>query len=94
MHRALPLLAIFILALAVRLYYLAGVEAYPRFELIRNRLDVPFGSMISDHPSHLLDGLDLRVHGPVQPALQEAFGPAFAAVWPRDQLGSRSGSQR
>ncbi len=30
---------IFLLALCVRLYYLAGIEAYPRFEHIKNRLD-------------------------------------------------------
>ncbi len=35
---AAPLL-IFTLALGVRLYYLAGIEAYPRFEQIKNRLD-------------------------------------------------------
>lgn len=39
MRKALPLLAVFVLALAVRLYYLAGIEAYPKFELIKNRLD-------------------------------------------------------
>ncbi len=35
---SVPLL-IFALALGVRFYYLAGIEAYPRFECIKNRLD-------------------------------------------------------
>jgi 4-amino-4-deoxy-L-arabinose transferase-like glycosyltransferase len=39
MRKILPLLAVFVLAVAARLYYLAGIEAYPKFELIRNRLD-------------------------------------------------------
>jgi 4-amino-4-deoxy-L-arabinose transferase-like glycosyltransferase len=39
MRKVVPLLAVFVLALAVRLVYLAGIEAYPKFELIRNRLD-------------------------------------------------------
>ncbi len=38
-RRLLPPLLIFAAALAVRLHYLAGIEAYPRFELIKNRLD-------------------------------------------------------
>jgi tetratricopeptide (TPR) repeat protein len=37
--KLLPPLLVFILALAVRLHVLAGIEAYPKFELIRNRLD-------------------------------------------------------
>lgn len=32
-------LAVIVLALAVRLFYLTGIEAYPKFELIKNRLD-------------------------------------------------------
>ena len=35
---SVPIL-IFAVALGVRFYYLAGIEAYPRFELIKNRLD-------------------------------------------------------
>ncbi len=35
----LPPLLIFAVALAVRLFYLDGIEAYPRFEQIKNRLD-------------------------------------------------------
>ncbi len=38
-RRLLPILLIFAVALAVRLIYLDGIEAYPRFELIKNRLD-------------------------------------------------------
>ncbi len=32
-------LAVFVLALAIRLFYVQGIEAYPKFELIKNRLD-------------------------------------------------------
>ncbi len=39
LRRALLPAVIFALALAVRLHYLAGVEAYPRFEHVKNRLD-------------------------------------------------------
>ncbi len=39
MRQRLPHLLVFAFALTVRLYYLAGIEAYPRFEHIRNRLD-------------------------------------------------------
>jgi 4-amino-4-deoxy-L-arabinose transferase-like glycosyltransferase len=38
-RRAIPVLTIFVLALGVRLTFLAGIEAYPKFELIRNRFD-------------------------------------------------------
>ena len=38
-RRALPVLAIFLTALGLRLFSLSGMEAYPRFELIRNTLD-------------------------------------------------------
>ena len=30
---------VIVLALAIRLFYLTGIEAYPKFELIKNRLD-------------------------------------------------------
>ncbi len=39
MRKFLPPILIFVLALVVRLAYLDGIEAYPKFELIKNRLD-------------------------------------------------------
>jgi len=36
--------------------------------------------VVADHPRHFLDRLDLRVHGAVQPPLEEAPRPAFAVV--------------
>ena len=39
MKKFLPPALIFALALGLRLFYLSGIEAYPRFESIKNRLD-------------------------------------------------------
>lgn len=39
MRKLLPPLGIFVLALSVRLIFLSGIEAYPKFEHIKNRLD-------------------------------------------------------
>jgi 4-amino-4-deoxy-L-arabinose transferase-like glycosyltransferase len=56
----LPPLAVGLLALAVRAAFLLGIEAYPKFELIRNRLDdqVFFHtwavSMVQERPLDLL----------------------------------------
>jgi 4-amino-4-deoxy-L-arabinose transferase-like glycosyltransferase len=38
-RKLLPAIAVGLVALAVRAAFLLGIEAYPRFELIRNRLD-------------------------------------------------------
>jgi hypothetical protein len=39
LRKALPPVAIFALAFTVRLVFLFHIEAYPKFERIRNRLD-------------------------------------------------------
>ncbi|MCP4657369.1 MAG: hypothetical protein GY856_18310 [bacterium] len=39
MRNLLPPLLIFVLALSIRLIFLSGIEAYPKFEHIKNRLD-------------------------------------------------------
>ena len=39
MTRLMPAIGVFVLALALRLWIFDGMDTYPRFELIKNRLD-------------------------------------------------------